>query len=264
MTIFPRVTLPALLAIAFVATLAACKPLDKETGERLDGDDAAQKSADGEAPASALDIPGLESEKEQVGYAIGLELGNTLVPVKEEVDLDAMLEGVRDTLEGNEPKVDEQQLAQIMQGLGQRMQARQQAEAERLAAEGKTFLAENAKKPGVQTTESGLQYEVLEKGEGAPPKPGDRVSVHYEGKLLDGTTFDSSLARGEPATFALDQVVPGWQEGLQLMSPGSRYRLWIPSELGYGEQGTPGGPIGPNATLAFEVELLEVMPAAAE
>lgn len=261
MTISPRATLPALLAIALAAALAACKPLDKETGERLDGD-SAQASADADPSTSALDIPGLESEKEQVGYAIGLELGNTLVPIKDEVDLDAMLEGVRDTLAGNEPKVDQQQLAQIMQGLSERMQARRQAEAEELAAEGKAFLAENAKKPGVQTTESGLQYEVLEEGEGAPPKPDDRVSVHYEGKLLDGTTFDSSLARGEPATFALDQVVPGWQEGLQLMSPGSRYRLWIPSELGYGEQGN--GPIGPNAVLVFEVELLEVMPSAAE
>lgn len=259
MTISMRANLPVLLAIALAATLAACKPLDNETGERLD-DDSAPASADSDA-SSTLDIPGLESEKEQVGYAIGLELGNTLVPIKEEVDLDALLEGVRDTLDGKEPKVDQQQLAQIMQGLGERMQARQQAAAEQAAAEGAAFLAENAKNPGVQTTESGLQYEVLEEGEGTPPKPGDRVSVHYEGKLLDGTTFDSSLERGEPVTFALDQVVPGWQEGLQLMAPGSRYRLWIPSELGYGAQGTPGGPIGPNATLAFEVELLEVTPA---
>ncbi|NZA25956.1 FKBP-type peptidyl-prolyl cis-trans isomerase [Luteimonas sp. SJ-92] len=256
MTISPRAA-PALLSIALLIALAACKPLDTETGKPADAG-----AAQGDDAAAAIDVPGLENEKQQVGYAIGLELGATLVPVKDEVDLEAMLMGVRDTLDDKEPRLNQEQLVQVMQGLGERMQARQAARAEDAAAEGRAFLTENAAKPNVQTTESGLQYEVLEEGEGDPPKPGDRVSVHYEGKLLDGTTFDSTLERGEPAMFSLDQVVPGWQEGLQLMSPGSRYRLWIPSELGYGEQGTPNGPIGPNATLAFEVELLEVMPAA--
>ncbi|MDH5823193.1 FKBP-type peptidyl-prolyl cis-trans isomerase [Luteimonas sp. RD2P54] len=256
MTISPRAA-PALLSVALLVALAACKPIDqdKEGGGEAEADAAQQNAA-------AIEVPGLETEKQQVGYAIGLELGATLVPVKDEVDLEAMLTGVRDTLEDKDPRLSPEQIVQVMQGLGERMQARQAARAEEAAAEGKKFLAENAAKPNVQTTESGLQYEVLEQGEGDPPKPGDRVSVHYEGKLLDGTTFDSTLERGQPAMFALDQVVPGWQEGLQLMSPGSRYRLWIPSELGYGEQGTPNGPIGPNATLAFEVELLEVMPAA--
>src|SRR5690606_2959694 len=144
-----------------------------------------------------------------------------------------------------------------------RMQARQMAEIQesgrKNAEEGEKFLAANAGKPDVQTTASGLQYQVLSEGSGAKPKAGDTVRVHYKGTLLDGETFDDSYARGEPVEFALAQVVPGWQEGLQLMPVGSKYKLWIPGELGYGEQGTPGGPIGPNATLVFEVELLDIV-----
>ena len=192
---------------------------------------------------------------------IGLELGSTLAPVRAEVDLDAMFDGIRDSVAGNEPKVSEQQYMQIMQDLGERMQAAT-AEAARLAAEqGAAFLAENAERAGVQVTESGLQYEVVEEGDGQSPGPDARVRVHYEGSLLDGEVFDSSRERGEPAEFLLAQVVPGWQEGLQLMSRGGRYKLWIPAELGYGEMGTPGGPIGPNATLVFDVELIDFEPA---
>ena len=152
---------------------------------------------------------------------------------------------------------------QVMQAFSTRMQAKQAAEFEETkrknAEEGDKFLAENAKKPGVKTTASGLQYEVLTEGTGPKPKASDTVRVHYKGTLLDGETFDDSYARGEPVEFALAQVVPGWQEGLQLMPVGSKYKLWIPGKLGYGEQGTPGGPIGPNATLVFEVELLDVV-----
>jgi FKBP-type peptidyl-prolyl cis-trans isomerase FkpA/FKBP-type peptidyl-prolyl cis-trans isomerase FklB len=143
------------------------------------------------------------------------------------------------------------------------MQAKQQAEREakgrqNLAAEA-AFLTENGKQAGVITTASGLQYQVMTAASGAKPKADAVVRVHYAGKLLDGSTFDSSYDRGEPAEFGLGQVIPGWTEGLQLMPVGSKYRLWVPSKLGYGEQGTPGGPIGPNATLVFDVELLGIL-----
>lgn len=261
MKIINRAGKAALPAIVLALAMAGCKPLDPETGKAA-GADAADDSA------SVLKIPGLRTEKQQAGYAIGLELGNTLGPVKDEIDLDAMFQAVRDTVAGKEPKINEEQFALIMQGLATRMQARQAADAEQvqahaaeLAEQGRKFLEENAEREGVKVTASGLQYEVLEQGEGDPPGPHDRVSVHYEGKLADGSVFDSSIARGQPAVFAVDQVVPGWQEGLQLMAPGSRYRLWLPPELAYGAEGTPGGPIGPDAMLAFEVQLLEVLPA---
>ncbi len=126
------------------------------------------------------------------------------------------------------------------------------------AVEGQEFLAENAKRPEVTTTASGLQYEVLQQGEGQKPTAADRVEVNYEGRLLDGTVFDSSYERGETVTFPLSGVIAGWTEGVQLMPVGSKYRFYIPSELAYGEGGTPGGPIGPNCTLIFDVELVSI------
>ena len=142
------------------------------------------------------------------------------------------------------------------------MQARQLQkmleEAQQNAGKGKAFLEANGKKPGVTTTASGLQYQVIAAGKGPRPKPTDTVRVNYKGMLLDGTVFDDSSQHGGPAQIPLAQVVPGWQEGIALMPVGSKYRFWIPSELGYGESGTPGGPIPPNATLVFEVELLGI------
>lgn len=123
---------------------------------------------------------------------------------------------------------------------------------------GKAFLDSNGRRQGVVTTPSGLQYEVLTEGKGDKPAATDTVTVHYTGTLLDGSVFDSSVERGEPATFPLSAVIPGWTEGVQLMSKGAKYRFYIPSDLAYGMQGTPGGPIGPNATLIFDVELLEI------
>lgn len=247
-----RTGAPLLLAIAFALALVACKPIQ---------DDAAAPGAGDREVATAPGIEGidgLETAQEQAGYVIGLELGGTLYPVRDEVDLDAMFEGIRDAVDARDPRVSEQQYMQIMQDLGERMQAARAEAARKAAEEGAAFLAENAQRDDVQVTGSGLQYQVLEAGEGNSPSPGDRVRVHYEGSLLSGEVFDSSRERGEPAEFMLEQVVPGWQEGLQLMSRGGRYRLWIPAELGYGEQGAPGGPIGPNATLVFDVELIDI------
>ena len=133
------------------------------------------------------------------------------------------------------------------------------AKARTNAEAGPKFLAENAKKPGVQSTESGLQYQVVTQGTGPKPKESDVVKVQYKGTELDGKVFDSSYDRGEPATIPLAQVVPGWREGILLMPVGSKYKLWIPSKLAYGENPPPGAPFGPNATLAFEVELLEIV-----
>ena len=137
--------------------------------------------------------------------------------------------------------------------------AKMMADAKNNLEAGQKFFAENGKKPGVKTTASGLQYQVLTEGKGAKPKSGEVVRVHYKGALLDGKTFDSSYDRGQPVVFPMDQVVPGWQEGLQLMPVGSKYKLWIPGNLGYGDKGTPGGPIPPNATLVFDVELIDIV-----
>ena len=244
-------------AVALSLALLACKPLDKDTGKPVDG-----SGEDKAAPAVAAK-GGLKTEKEQVSYVIGMQIGESLKSAKDEVDMETLVKSMKSTMDGKEPLLTQEEAMQVMQAFSTRMQAKQVAEFEAQkttnAAEGEKFLAENAKKPGVKTTASGLQYEVLTEGTGAKPKASDKVRVHYKGTLLDGETFDDSYARGEPVEFALAQVVPGWQEGLQLMPVGSKYKLWIPGKLGYGEQGTPGGPIGPNATLVFEVELLDVV-----
>jgi FKBP-type peptidyl-prolyl cis-trans isomerase len=205
--------------------------------------------------------PALASEKDRVSYMIGMDIGKSLKPISGEIDVDVLARAIRDVLAG-QPRMNDTEATEIMQAFSQKMQAKQQEEAralgQRNAAAGKAFLAENGRKPGVVTTASGLQYQVLVPGNGAKPKAESTVKVHYTGTLLDGTKFDSSLDRGEPAEFMLSSVVPGWTEALQLMPKGAKYKLWIPAELAYGEQGTPGGPIPPNSVLVFEVELLDM------
>ena len=261
MKVSKRSTSLVVLGASLSLALLACKPLDKDTGKPVDG--SGTESATATAGTTARG--GMKTEREQVSYVIGMQIGESLKGAKDEVDLDTLFKSVRSTIDGKEPLLTQEEAMQVMQDFSMRMQAKQMAEfqesGKRNAEEGGKFLAENAKKEGVQTTESGLQYQVLTAGEGARPSAGDTVRVHHRGTLLDGEVFDDSYARREPVEFALAQVVPGWQEGLQLMPVGSKYKLWIPGKLGYGEQGTPGGPIGPNATLVFEVELLDIVSA---
>ena len=246
-----RTAATSVLAASLLLALGACKKI--EPG-------GSGKNTAGATPA-ALEIPGLPTEEQQAGYAIGLQIGGTLAEIKDDVDVDALIKAMRTSMHGETPLMDDEQARQVFEAFGQRMQTKMAA-GNREA--GEAFLAENAGQEGVEVTASGLQYKVLEQGEGPKPGPDSRVSVHYRGTLVDGTVFDSSYERGEPAAFTLSSVVPGWQEGLQLMPVGSKYMLWLPSDLGYGDMGTPGGPIGPGSALVFEVELLDILDEAAE
>lgn len=193
---------------------------------------------------------------------IGMDVGQSLLQIKDEVDVEIMARAVSDVLAGRETALSREEANRVREAFMQRLQQEMAAKRAKLAEEnkkaGEAFLAENRKREGVKVTASGLQYEVIKEGNGRKPSATDQVKVHYVGTLIDGTKFDSSRDRGQPAVFPLNGVIPGWTEGLQLMSEGSIYKLYIPAELAYGEQGTQGL-IGPNATLIFEVELLEVV-----
>jgi len=250
-----RHALAIALTAAVIAVAGCNKPADKKT-------DAAAPAAATTAAGGAK-IAGLPTEKDQVSYMVGMALAKQLEPMKDEIDVDTISKAIKSSLKGEKLLLTEEQARDVGETFGQKMQAKQiakmMAEAKTNLESGQKFLAENAKKPGVQTTASGLQYQVITEGKGPKPKPEDVVRVHYKGALLDGKTFDSSIERGQPVVFPLNQVVPGWQEGLQLMPVGSKYKLWIPGNLGYGDKGTPGGPIPPNATLVFDVELIDIV-----
>jgi FKBP-type peptidyl-prolyl cis-trans isomerase FklB len=214
-------------------------------------------------PVLAEDRPALKDAKDKVSYSIGLDIGTTFKKQKMELNSDALAAGVKDGLTGATPLMREDEVRQVMMTFSKEMNEKaataNKEAADKNTAEGDKFLADNKSKPGVKTTESGLQYKVLKEGNGSPPKPSDTVVVNYRGMLIDGTEFDSSYKRGEPATFPVNAVIKGWTEALQLMKPGSKYQLFIPANLGYGARGA-GGDIGPNAALIFEVELLNVKP----
>ncbi len=203
----------------------------------------------------------LESPEDRISYTIGMDIGRSLAEQDMDLNLELLVEALQATYRGEETLLtDEEALAErdaFMQRRQQQMESEQAEAAVRNLEEGQAFLAENRERDEVTETESGLQYRVMEEGTGRSPAETDRVTVHYRGTLIDGTEFDSSYGRGEPATFALNQVIPGWTEGVQLMQEGATYEFFIPADLAYGEQGRPG-PIGPNATLVFEVELIEV------
>ena len=212
---------------------------------------------DGTPPAAKQ----LQTESEKASYALGMQIGKHVKGLPAGIDLELFLRGVRDTVSGHTPLLTQDEALKVQQRFFKDNQAKQGKRWEETGRknkqEGAAFLAANRKKAGVKTTRSGLQYAVIREGDGGKPKKKDRVRVHYRGTLLDGTEFDSSYSRDEPATFELRRVIPGWTEAIQLMRVVSKYRLFIPSELAYRERGA-GPEIGPHATLIFEVELLGI------
>jgi len=207
------------------------------------------------------DAPALKTDREKQSYAVGVEMGNNIK--RQGVDLDGNLiaQGIKDALAGGTMRLTEAEVKETVMAFQKDLMAKQQAihkaAGDKAKAEGEAFLAANAKKSDVATLPSGLQYKVVTEGTGAMPKASDTVTVNYRGKLVDGTEFDSSYARNEPATFPVHGVIPGWTEALQLMKVGSKWELYIPASLAYGERGA-GGKIPANAALIFEVELLGI------
>jgi FKBP-type peptidyl-prolyl cis-trans isomerase FklB len=211
--------------------------------------------------ARAGEAPALKGEKERLGYSIGMDIGSMLRSQSIEVDPDSLAKGMRDAYAGGKTLLTEDEARTEIQEF-QKKTMEKQAEAmkqlsEKNLREGEKFLAENAKKEGVKTLPSGLQYKVIKEGTGKTPKVSDTVTTHYRGTLIDGTEFDSSYKRNEPATFPVSGVIPGWTEALQLMKEGAKWQLFLPPSLAYGERGV-GRDIGPNATLIFDVELISV------
>lgn len=199
---------------------------------------------------------------DKLSYALGIGIGSQLAGMgAKELNIDDFAQAIKDVISGSELKVDNAEAQTLVQNFFQEQEAKQQAaaaEAGKAAkAAGEAFLAENGKKDGIVTLPSGLQYQVLKEGNGKKPSATDQVVCHYEGTLIDGTVFDSSYQRNQPATFGLNQVIPGWTEGVQLMQEGAKYRFFIPYKLAYGERGA-GAQIPPFAALVFDVELIEV------
>lgn len=202
----------------------------------------------------------LTSDDDRLSYSLGMLIGERILKqYSEDINYFVMLEGIRAAHKGTDTLMTMEEAQAAMQASEERAIQENVAKAKESGA---AYMAENAKKEGVKTTDSGIQYEVLTAGTGESPAATDKVRVHYVGQLTDGTTFDSSVERGEPAEFGLNQVIPGWTEGVQLMNKGSKFRFVIPSELAYGDQGA-GASIGPGETLVFEVELLDILTTAA-
>ncbi len=226
-------SLAMILTVAAVFTLSAC--MGQKKG----------KSAD----------KNLGTEVDSVSYGIGVSIANNLKKDGlDQIDVDLLAQGLRDVFESKDLKISSEQSMSVIQNYVTKAQKLKQEASSEV---GKKFLEENSKKEGVITLPSGLQYSIIKAGDGAKPTAEDQVTTHYTGTLIDGTVFDSSVERGEPVTFAVNGVIPGWTEALQLMPVGSKWKLFIPSELAYGERGA-GGQIGPNETLIFEVELLSI------
>jgi len=250
----------ARLPLSLIAAALLIAGCDKQPASG----DAAAKAP--EAAAAAAAPAETQTDAQRMGYALGANVGRTFRDQKFPVDVESVISGLRDAFTNGTMKMEDAKIAETLQQLQQTLQANAQAEQEasstRNAEEGKAFLAKNATAEGVTTTASGLQYQILTPADGKKPGKDDTVKVHYRGTLLDGTVFDSSYDRGEPVTFPVNAVIPGWTEALQLMPVGSKWKIFIPSDLGYGPGGA-GDRIGPNAALVFEVELLSIEPKAA-
>jgi FKBP-type peptidyl-prolyl cis-trans isomerase len=211
--------------------------------------------------AFAADAPELKGEKEKISYSIGMDIGGNLKRGSVEVDPDVLAKGLKDSYTGGNTLLTEDQARQAIEDFQNALMAKKEETMRKLTeknkADGEKFLAENAKKEGVKSLPSGLQYREITPGKGKSPKTSDTVTTHYKGTLIDGTEFDSSYKRGEPLSFPVSGVIAGWTEALQLMKEGAKWQLFIPSSLAYGERGA-GGVIGPDTTLVFEVELISV------
>jgi FKBP-type peptidyl-prolyl cis-trans isomerase FklB len=209
---------------------------------------------------SAADKAELKDQKDKESYSLGYQFGQALKGQGLDLNLDIYTSGIRDALGGKEPQMSQEEIRATIMDLQKRTMATQQKslkeQGDKNLAEGKAFLAENGKKKEVKTLPSGLQYKVLSEGTGKTPRATDEVTVNYKGSLVDGSEFDNSYKRGAPANFRVDKVIRGWTEALQLMKQGSKWQLFIPPELGYGERGA--GPVPPNSVLIFEVELISI------
>ena len=202
-----------------------------------------------------------KTENDKISYSVGYRLGGDFKRQQVEMNPDMLLKGIADATSGGTPLLTEEEMRSVMMSVATRVKAAQMEALKKQGAEhlkaGETFLAENAGKEGVTTLPSGLQYKVIKAGAGKSPQKSDKVTVNYRGTLIDGTEFDSSYSRNQPATFGVGQVIPGWTEALQLMKEGDKWEIYIPSKLAYGERGA-GGRIPPNSALIFEVELISV------
>jgi FKBP-type peptidyl-prolyl cis-trans isomerase FklB len=203
---------------------------------------------------SAADV---KTDKQKLSYIFGVQVGQGLKAEGIELEMDAFSAGITDMMEGNKPKIDQATAQKLVQDYQQKKQAKMAETAAKKQKQADAFLAKNAKEKGVVVTATGLQYKVLEQGKGKSPTSEDKVVAHYTGKLLDGTVFDSSVERGEPATFPVSGVIKGWQEALPMMKEGAKWQLVIPANLAYGDRGI-GNIIGPNETLMFDIELVSI------
>jgi FKBP-type peptidyl-prolyl cis-trans isomerase FklB len=206
--------------------------------------------------AQAADAP-LTTDKQKFSYTVGVQIGQSLKRDASEIDADVVTRAIKDVLGDKKLQLSQEEMQKVMETFQQKQMEKQMAAADKNEKAGQEFLAANKKKEGITETASGLQYKVIKAGSGDKAKATDTVVVHYKGTLINGSEFDSSYKRNEPATFRVNQVIPGWQEALQLMNPGAKFQLFIPSKLAYGPRGA-GGAIGPNETLLFDVELVEI------
>lgn len=262
---FAVIGLPAAaLLCLFLAVLTAPASAQDAASDANGGQDASTPEATSPAGGAADNEPSVD-DLAKISYVVGYQMGGSVKNAGIDVNIESLIQGIKDAVEGKKGSVSEEEFQAVMTRLQGVIRAKQQQKMAAEASENKqkadAFLAENAKAEGVKTTASGLQYKVIQEGTGASPKEGDTVTVHYRGTLLDGKEFDSSYSRNEPAMFMVGQMIPGFDEALQLMKEGGKYQLFIPPNLGYGEHSR--NPIPPNSLLVFDVELLKVESAGA-